>query len=63
MSKTPETYDFIEDPEMREILFGPEGLLDTSPPVLPMLKKWTGSPEFHLGTERSRTNPPKPLKS
>lgn len=44
------TPDMIEDPKMRELLFGAEGPFDESPPVLPMLKKWTGSPRFHLDT-------------
>jgi len=48
MSKTPKDYDLVRDPEMRELLFGEGGPLDRSPPVTPMLKKWTGSPRFHL---------------
>lgn len=35
-------------PEMYELLYGEGGILDRSPPVLPMLKKWTGSPRFSL---------------
>lgn len=39
------------DPEMVKFLYGEGGLLDDTPPVLPMLKKWTGSPKFHLNNE------------
>lgn len=53
-------YDLISDPEMRELLFGEGGPLDRSPPVLPMLKKWTGSPKFHL--DKAATPKPEPRK-
>lgn len=53
-AKQASDYDLIQDPKMREFLFGEGGPLDPSPPVLKDLKKWTGSPRFHLdaGTEK-----------
>lgn len=55
--KTPNDYDFTKDPEMREILYGEGGPFDTSPPVLPMLKKWRGAPPMHLDTTLATTKP------
>lgn len=61
MSKIQDNDAF--DHEMREFLFGEGGPLDTSPPVLPMLKKWTGSPRFHLdrSSELALPKSPQPL--
>lgn len=52
------------DPALVQMLYGDGGLLDDTPPVLPMLKKWTGSPRFHLDSQRAKPKtPPTAAKS
>ncbi len=44
-----EAWRFQDD--MEQLLYGEGGPLDPSPPVQPDLKKWTGSPSFHLAKD------------
>ena len=61
MNKPDSQYDSTKDDlEVHELLFGEGGPLDPSPPVLPMLKKWTGSPAFHLDKSAALTHPVQP---